>query len=208
MAKSLVPRASKVNDVLTCPVYQSEFDDPVIINCHHSFCRSCLDQLIQCDSTRSRTFKCPVCKHKNHVPFNVVSGFQKSFVVEQLKDVILSTEPPTLSTVAGSHQVYPMCRSHPTEDMRFFCIKCQSTICRDCKISNHDGHTTQMVQERAKELKSNLKELVENIDCDLKNFTDIQDKHRNNNVYLYTLKEKGLNGIRNQAKDINNKLIL
>ena len=89
-----------------------------------------------------------------------ISGFQKSFLVEQFRYVLMSTESDaswsTISTEAGIHQEYPMCQSHPTKDMRFFCIKCQSKICRDCKISNHDGHVTQMIQEIAKELKCNL----------------------------------------------------
>ena len=210
MAKSLDPRSSKVRDILTCPICLSEFNDPVIIDCHHSFCRSCLDMHIQSNSTLNKTFSCPVCKHKNNVPLRGVSGFQKSFVVEQFRDVLKSTESDsswyTNSKETGKQQEYPMCQSHPTEDLRFFCIECQSKICRDCKLSNHDGHTTQMIHERAKELKCNLKSMVENIDINLENFTMIRKKHNDNNVHLYDLKEKGVNSIRNQARAIKDQI--
>ena len=48
--------------------------------------------------------------------------------------------------------------------------------------------------------------MVENIDIDLKNLTTIRNKHNDNNVHLYYLKEKGVNGIRNQARAIKDQI--
>ena len=80
---------------------------------------------IQSNSTLNKTFSCPVCKHEYNVPLRGVSGFQKSFVVEQFRDVLMSTESDsswsTNSKEAGIFQEYPMCQSHPTEDLQFFC---------------------------------------------------------------------------------------
>ncbi|KAL8574714.1 hypothetical protein ACOMHN_055779 [Nucella lapillus] len=35
-----------------------------------------------------------------------------------------------------------MCSRHPEEKLRFMCTKCNTAICRDCKMTRHEGHPT------------------------------------------------------------------
>ncbi|KAK7484093.1 hypothetical protein BaRGS_00024705 [Batillaria attramentaria] len=35
-----------------------------------------------------------------------------------------------------------MCDDHPDEKLRFVCVVCDKLICRDCKLTEHEGHKT------------------------------------------------------------------
>ncbi|KAL8579563.1 hypothetical protein ACOMHN_025516 [Nucella lapillus] len=56
------------------------------------------------------------------------------------------------------------CGRHPEEQLRFYCLKCEDTICRDCRMTSHaEGHRTlDMVdlQQSAKELVSKVNEVI------------------------------------------------
>ena len=56
------------------------------------------------------------------------------------------------------------CGKHPEEQLRFYCLKCECTICRDCRMTNHaEGHKTlDMVdlQQSAKDLVSRVNEII------------------------------------------------
>lgn len=33
-----------------------------------------------------------------------------------------------------------MCPDHPEEKLRFLCVPCDRLVCRDCKLTDHEGH--------------------------------------------------------------------
>ncbi|PVD23326.1 hypothetical protein C0Q70_16594 [Pomacea canaliculata] len=50
-----------------------------------------------------------------------------------------------VSVTAGrftvTHKAF--CHRHPDEELRFFCLKCQTPVCRDCRMTSHaEGHTS------------------------------------------------------------------
>ncbi|XP_062390832.1 zinc-binding protein A33-like isoform X2 [Sardina pilchardus] len=56
---------------LSCPVCCDIFKDPVLLDCTHSICKSCLQQLQRTNNAR----KCPICRSKNSrdkYPLNLV----------------------------------------------------------------------------------------------------------------------------------------
>ena len=64
------------------------------------------------------------------------------------------------------------CGKHPEELLRFFCMTCEDTICRDCRMTDHaDGHKTMdMVdlQQSAKEFVCKVNEII------VENFVPVQ----------------------------------
>ena len=65
--KSLDPRSS------TCGVCREQIEDPRLLDCLHSFCRRCVDQLVLTSSSpdeRSgrRTVRCPLCRSVCPIP--------------------------------------------------------------------------------------------------------------------------------------------
>ncbi|KAK7467921.1 hypothetical protein BaRGS_00036846, partial [Batillaria attramentaria] len=42
------------------------------------------------------------------------------------------------------------CKQHPDEKLRFLCLACGQVICRDCKLTKHEGHKTDDLKTQAK----------------------------------------------------------
>ena len=80
---------------LICPLWRDEFEDPVISQCHHSFCRNCITEWIRHITSRRRPFICPLCKSVN----NSDTEPQKSLNIEQLRDLLLKQQKLNLSVV-------------------------------------------------------------------------------------------------------------
>ena len=187
---------------IICPICQDEFNDPVIIDCHHSFCRTCIETWInRTKSTQhgpeglafyhQRQFNCPSCKTKNKIPFDGVAGFAKSFYIEQIKD-----------TKAKSHSSYPMCAKHTTEDLRFYCIECETTMCRDCKVLKHEGHTAECVTDVANDMRAKLKENIIRTEADLRKLCQAKDACKVDKTKVIKLKQSARNLVKNQVQEM------
>lgn len=58
------------------------------------------------------------------------------------------------------------CAQHPQEKYRFFCQPCRVPLCRDCKLTSHEGHATcdlRQVAARAKEFSLDVQRAVEEL---------------------------------------------
>ncbi|KAK7107997.1 E3 ubiquitin-protein ligase TRIM56-like [Littorina saxatilis] len=68
------------------------------------------------------------------------------------------------------------CAKHPEEHLRFYCLKCEDTICRDCRMTKHaEGHqSVDMVdlQHSAKEMVARVNEVITG------NFIPVLDANR------------------------------
>ena len=143
-------------DELICPICHGEFQDAVIIQCHHSFCRQCITRWIVYNNenryTHSKTYKCPVCKSVNEK-----GKLQKSFYVEQLREMRNRTiRKPKVSP-------YPECPNHPNEDLKFYCCDCQEFVCVDCiRINRHANHHFEDVSDVAAEMRAKMELILRN----------------------------------------------
>ena len=136
-------------------------------------------------------FRCPVCKSENKLPPKGVGHFPKSFIAEQMRDLL-----PRNSVW------YPPCKRHPAEDLRFFCKTCETVICRDCKPLDHDGHKAERIQDVAKEMRQDLKELVSTVGNDLDAIRKYNRSNEEDNTKVDELKTKAVSEIRQQASDM------
>ena len=137
-----------------CSICISPFDDPRFLPCpgHHTFCRNCIEDYLKStgNSTRPWTqFKCPNCRSKVVLPTDGVDGLTKNYYLEEPK--------------SG----YSPCKSHPKEDLRFYCSSCGEVICRDCKVVSHEGHKTETVEHITSELKSKIENVLDTANIDI-----------------------------------------
>ena len=177
--------------VLECPICLQEFKDPLIIPCHHSFCRACLVQWVALYPLKRNKFMCPVCKTENEAPSKGVGGFPSSFIVEQMKDLL------------PRHRAwYPPCENHPGEDLRFFCQTCEILICRDCKPLDHDQHRAERIQDVAKEMRGELNELLTTVGSDLDAIRKYNRENEADIAELDKLKRKTVSEIRQHVSEM------
>ena len=53
---------------MECPVHLDIMDDPVSLNCGHSFCHTCISNLV-----RDKAVKCPMCNTVQKLPNGLAS---------------------------------------------------------------------------------------------------------------------------------------
>ena len=50
-----------------------------------------------------------------------------------------------------------LCGDHPEEKLRFVCVPCDTIVCRECKLTDHEGHRTVDVTKAAVGLKEKVR---------------------------------------------------
>ena len=146
-------------DEFICAICFDEYKDPVIIQCHHSFCRKCITEWIDHDKSGIGTYTCPTCKVVNEITL-----LQRSFHIEQMRALVEKTNKFT--------HLFPQCDEHPGEDLRFYCRNCKTSVCRDCKVVKlHQGHDFETLKTIATEMKNMIKGDIENAN---KNINDLK----------------------------------
>lgn len=134
---------------LICPICQVEFEDAVIIQCHHSFCRHCITKWIKHNQSNAwGTFTCPVCKSVNET-----SDLQTSFHVEQMREL--------MSRRKTKESSYPECSDHLGEDLKVYCLDCDQPVCVNCIIeTKHKDHTFRQVAEVADRMQTAIGRII------------------------------------------------
>ncbi|XP_078073399.1 zinc-binding protein A33-like [Mustelus asterias] len=125
---------------LSCAICHDLYKDPVLIDCDHSFCRSCI---IQCWE-KAVTASCPVCRKETSSqdlrPIHVLSNIVETFVKRDKGDKI--------QLECSRHQ----------EKLKVFCKTDNQPICVVCQISkNHQNHEMLPAEEAAEEFKEELR---------------------------------------------------
>ncbi|XP_060707018.1 zinc-binding protein A33-like [Hemiscyllium ocellatum] len=124
---------------LSCAVCHDLYKDPVLLDCDHSFCRSCVTQYWE----RADTACCPVCRKEtssrtlrsHRTLSNIVESFVKS---------------------GGGGEILQECSRHK-EKLKIFCKTDNQLICLVCQISKgHQNHEVLPVEEAAEEFKEEL----------------------------------------------------
>lgn len=106
--------------------------------------KKCLD----CDQ-----FLCVSCTR-----FHSAFAGTRSHSVLDLSELDLAED---ISDRVGSYKRDKYCSIHTDEKLRFFCAVCCKSICRDCKLTSHDGHNCSDIASKcaaAKQLIVNVTE--------------------------------------------------
>ena len=108
---------------LKCFLCLEEFQDPRLLNCHHSFCKECLDGYITtvCDDG---VLECPLCDSEMKVPEKGARSLRKNYFYHlQQQDI------GEYCQVCGEE-----------EEAKKHCIECNQDFCLSC-VKSHAGMT-------------------------------------------------------------------
>ncbi|KAL7859134.1 hypothetical protein SRHO_G00142810 [Serrasalmus rhombeus] len=148
-SKSALPE-----DDLLCPVCRDIFNDPVILPCSHSVCKTCLQRFWEAKESR----ECPVCR-------------RRSTKVDPLSNLVLKNlcesflESRSQRSSAGSEG---LCVLH-NEKLKLFCLDDQQPVCVVCQTSkNHKNHELSPTDEAVTDFKNKLKSALEPLQKNLK----------------------------------------
>nr|XP_008103936.1 PREDICTED: zinc finger protein RFP [Anolis carolinensis] len=144
MAKSVNPVQDLCNEA-ECPICLDYFRDPVITECGHNFCLSCITR---CWEGSEKAASCPQCREKIQ-KINVKPNRKLASFVEIARN--LSLQRPK-----RGEEKWRVCEKHQ-EPLKLFCKKDEIPICVVCDRSKeHRDHEVVPMEEAVKEYKDLL----------------------------------------------------
>ncbi|XP_069010272.1 tripartite motif-containing 13 isoform X2 [Embiotoca jacksoni] len=146
----------QLEEELTCPVCCCLFEDPRVLLCSHSFCKKCLEGLLE--GNRGPAFraplKCPSCRKET--PHNGAHSLQINYslrgIVEKFSRI----------------KVIPkmcVCKQHCGQPLNIFCVSDLKLICGFCATTDdHKGHKFCSLEEAYEREKEAFEELQRGVE--------------------------------------------
>ena len=128
----MAARETTVDPSTKCKKCHNHYDDPRMLPCLHSFCKSCVGQLVIQNGSK-KTVRCPTCYSTSPLPLKGVDVFPRNVrlsyeaTITKYEAQIKSKTPPSCGE----------CRRDPPLETVSFCCTCRSFLCKEC----HTQHT-------------------------------------------------------------------
>ncbi|XP_038052510.1 E3 ubiquitin-protein ligase TRIM71-like [Patiria miniata] len=161
-----------------CPICCCRFIDPKVLDCLHSYCLNCLEELISSQQPKADEIHCPVCRRVTAVPDTGLQGLPNCYFLSSLVDEFNKQE----RLIGG------------TLDDTCTCEQCDEGLeavsrCLDC-----DGNICQKCLEMHRKMKCTKKHRIANLDqrraempptVGRGNDTPKCNKHTNQEICIY-----------------------
>uniref|UniRef100_A0A4W6BU50 Tripartite motif containing 59 n=1 Tax=Lates calcarifer TaxID=8187 RepID=A0A4W6BU50_LATCA len=128
---------------LTCSVCYSLFSDPRVLPCSHTFCKTCLDNLLQVSTNYSIwrplrvPLKCPNCRSVMELPPAGVEALPTNVSLRAIIEKYQRDSDPRP----------PSCPEHNRQPLNMYCIRDRQLICGLClTVGQHQGHAIDDLQ--------------------------------------------------------------
>uniref|UniRef100_A0A665U7F3 Tripartite motif containing 59 n=1 Tax=Echeneis naucrates TaxID=173247 RepID=A0A665U7F3_ECHNA len=122
---------------LTCSVCYSLFSDPRVLPCSHTFCKACLDNLLQVSTNYSiwrplrMPLKCPNCRNVMELPPTGIGALPTNVSLRAIIEKYQRDNEPRP----------PSCPEHSRQPLNMYCIQDRQLICGLClTVGQHQGH--------------------------------------------------------------------
>jgi len=89
--------ASKIDDLLQCPICLEIYHDPKVLDCQHTFCANCLKVHLSSISTRFNTanaIDCPICRRRSNLLNNSIDSLPGNYIVRDIIERQYGTTTP------------------------------------------------------------------------------------------------------------------
>ncbi|XP_033628096.1 uncharacterized protein LOC117290684 [Asterias rubens] len=139
-AKSVLRKISQRH--LECQICIDRFVEPKMLECSHSYCLKCLQQLAQTNPT-SQTLICPVCRSETLLVekgvFELRNDFKSTLMLDEIEQH--ETELRNQQENQPPNQEYvSKCSKHTDKDVIMYCDSCKQLICTTCIAKDHSMH--------------------------------------------------------------------
>ncbi|XP_070826511.1 tripartite motif-containing protein 59 [Chaetodon trifascialis] len=122
---------------LTCSVCYSLFSDPRVLPCSHTFCKTCLDSLLQVSANYSiwrplrLPLKCPNCRSVVELPPMGIDALPTNVSLRAIIEKYQRDSEPRA----------PFCQEHHRQPLNMYCVQDRQLICGLClTVGQHQGH--------------------------------------------------------------------
>ncbi|KAJ3614802.1 hypothetical protein NHX12_018372 [Muraenolepis orangiensis] len=146
---------------LICSICLELYESPKVLPCLHTFCEGCLQNYIP---VHSLTLSCPVCRQTSILPEEGVAALQSNFFINNLMDLLQrpggtgSPEAHHMAATVGASGLLLSCPNHGGNAMDFYCLSCETAMCKDCTSGEHAKHHTVPLKDVIEQHKTCLQE--------------------------------------------------
>ena len=116
-----------VKKELECPVCQEHFsqiNEPKILKCLHTFCKTCLEAWIR--RNREGQLSCPTCRQITECPNSNINSLPSNLFYKQMVEIVEAYS-------GQGKEDSPHCGlCDEKKALKFYCIECNSFLCDDC----------------------------------------------------------------------------
>ncbi|XP_022104071.1 uncharacterized protein LOC110986484 [Acanthaster planci] len=123
---------------LDCPICSNRFKQPKILECLHSFCTHCLEDLCQAGDPNSPALVCPTCRKETRLSKDGVSALRNNFPLTALVEEFNKQEE--LLRVLKAKDKREQCNSK--EEVVSKCTDCDHFMCVKCKQTHEQLEST------------------------------------------------------------------
>ncbi|XP_078268593.1 zinc-binding protein A33-like [Rhinoraja longicauda] len=160
-----------------CPICLDFFSDPVILECGHNFCRSCITQSWDREGRNS----CPVCREE--FADRALKGNRAlASITETARALSLNTEGKESKLHCEEHQ----------EELKLFCETDKKLVCMICVAAReHKSHRFVLIQEAVESYKEQIKTSLE-----------ILTKNKSAMEEMEQQQKEKISGVREQSQNL------
>ncbi len=166
-----------LREQITCPICLVQYMYPKELQCHHVFCKKCLEGMTvnNLDAPEMMTITCPVCRKDTAIPGDGegVAKLPSAFHIQNLLDIEDGLKQHTSSSTVDRNKIIDIedvrsCVVHRNEKASLFCESCKDFVCIQCTSQDHLHHDYNHVEDAAKNsremLTSKLKPATRNVE--------------------------------------------
>ena len=116
-----------VKKELECPVCQEHFsqiNEPKILKCLHTFCKTCLEGWIR--QHREGQLSCPTCRQITECPNSNINSLPSNLFYKQMVEIVEAYS-------GQGEEDSPLCGlCGEKKALKFYCFECNSFLCNGC----------------------------------------------------------------------------
>lgn len=167
---------------MECPVCQEQFSDvnePKVLRCQHTFCKSCLEGWFR--QQRGRALSCPTCREITECPNNDINSLPSNLAYKKLRDILKAYSGNGRHDSVSERE--DVCKRHK-EKVKFYCEQCEICICSECAIFEHrdrNYHKILSLEEGARKQKAIVERKMRQVAVNssrLRSYTSSLEKRR------------------------------
>ncbi|XP_011667924.2 tripartite motif-containing protein 5-like [Strongylocentrotus purpuratus] len=180
-----------VHKNLECPVCLGFLKDPKILRCFHTFCKGCLETLLEFHQDK-QSITCPICRESTPIANGDISKMPTCIALASMIADVATQEKEHTNVNDGDMSDCDVtlkrsckCKEHSNGYKECFCVNCGRYICYRCGVVEHvqEGHKVKEAERHKSAVKTSIEELISkaeakkgDIDKHIACITEQQDK--------------------------------
>ncbi|XP_071788098.1 uncharacterized protein [Asterias amurensis] len=136
---------------LECSICCTRYNQPKNMDCSHSYCLKCLQELKKTQNPDTNKLKCPLCQKETILPLDGVTGLQNNYILIAMVEEVNKHEQ-----LPQGEESKVMCQACDEENAAISrCLNCEHYLCLECQkahqrfsaMKNHEVKTLAELQE-------------------------------------------------------------